>query len=83
MKRHFAVPLVKGFKIIEDSKRNLDGHSKRFRYVMSHKTGKVEVVSIVGQDIYLKYHQAKNTKHAGRFFQKKLTPGAAWLDDLK
>ena len=82
VKHHFQVPLIKGYKIVEEAKKLLNGHSKRFRYVMSHKTGKIEIIGILGDEIYFKYHQAKNPKDAGRFFKKKLRKDAGWLDDL-
>jgi L-lysine 2,3-aminomutase len=35
IKRIFQVPLVQGIEIIEGVRKNLDGISKRFRYIMS------------------------------------------------
>lgn len=83
VKTHFQVPLEKGYKIVEDAKRRLDGHAKRFRYIMSHRGGKIEIVGIIGDEIYLKYHQAKDKENIGRFFKKKLNKTACWLDDFK
>jgi len=82
VKRHFQVPLYKGYEIVEDAKRKLSGHAKRFRYVMSHRTGKIEIVGIVGDEIYLKYHQARDPRNTGRFFKRELNKTAAWLDEL-
>ena len=79
----FQVPLRRGYRIVEDARGHLDGHAKRFRYVMSHRTGKVEVVGIMSGDIYLRYHQAKNPEDHGRLFKRRLVPGAGWLDDLE
>ncbi len=82
VKGHFQVPLYKGYKIVEEAKKNLSGHSKRFKYVMSHSTGKIEIAGIEGDEIFLKYHQAKDPKDIGKFFKKKLSKKAAWLDEL-
>ena len=82
MKRHFQVPLYRGYEIVEAAKRKLSGHAKRFRYVMSHRTGKIEIVGIVGDEIYLKYHQARDPRNSGRFFKRELNKTAAWLDEL-
>jgi lysine 2,3-aminomutase len=82
VKNRFQVPFKRGYRIVEAAKRMCCGHSKRFKYVMSHRTGKIEIVGIMGEDIYLKYHQAKSPKNAGRFFKKRLNPDAAWFDDL-
>ena len=83
VKKHFQIPLKEGYQIVEKAKQKLDGHAKRFKYIMSHKTGKIEIVGIIGDEIYLKYHQAKQPSKVGKLFKKKLTPEAGWLDDLK
>jgi len=49
---------------------------------MSHRTGKIEIIGIMGDEIYFKYHQAKNPRNYGRFFKKKLNKTAGWLDEL-
>ena len=82
VKRRFQVPLKRGYDIVENAKRMLDGPSKRFRYVLSHKTGKVEVMGIIGDEIFLKYHQARDPGNIGRFFKRRLVRDAGWLDDL-
>jgi len=82
VKNNFQVPLYEGYKIVENAKRQLNGHSKRFKYIMSHRTGKIETVGIMGEDIYFKYHQAKASENIGKFFKKKLNKTAGWLDDL-
>ncbi|MFO8053512.1 MAG: KamA family radical SAM protein, partial [Candidatus Omnitrophota bacterium] len=79
IKENFQVPLQKGYKIVEDAKKMLDGHSKRFKYVMSHQTGKIEITGVLGDYIYFKYHQAKSFKNIGKFFKKKLNKTAGWL----
>ena len=82
VRNNFQVSFIDGYKIIEKAKEKLNGCSKRFRYVMSHRTGKIEIVGILGKEIYLKYHQAKDKKNFGRFFKRRLNKKAAWLDDL-
>jgi len=82
VKRHFQVPLYEGHEIVEGAKQLLSGPAKRFRYVMSHKTGKIEIVGVMGDEIYLRYHQAKDPRNAGRFFKRKLNETAGWLDEL-
>ncbi len=83
VKHHFQIPLYKGCKIVEEAKKKLDGHSKRFKYIIAHKTGKIEIIGIMNNYIYFKYHQAKDPRNLGKFFKKKLNKKAGWLDDLK
>ena len=82
VKSAFQVPLARAYEIVEEAKAELDGHSKRFKFVMSHRTGKIEVVGIMDGYVYMRYHQAKNPGNMGKFFRRRLTPGAGWLDDL-
>ena len=82
VKEHFQVPLYRGYNIVEEAKKKLNGHSKRFRYVMSHKTGKIEIIGIMDDDLYLKYHQAKNSDKIGEFFKVKLNKKGRWLDEF-
>jgi len=83
VKHHFQVSLKEGIEIVEKAKAKMNGHAKRFKYAMSHKTGKIEILGAKKGRIYLKYHQAKDPKDAGKLFSKKLTSNACWLDDLK
>lgn len=79
---HFEVPIARGYEVVADAKRVLSGPSKQFRYVMSHRTGKIEIVGVSGDEVFLRFHQAKDPNDAFRSFRRKLTPDAAWLDDL-
>jgi len=82
VKHHFQVPLKRGYEVIAKAKQFLDGHAKRFKYVMSHRTGKIEILGVIGNEIFLRYHQAKDPAKVGRIFKRLLTPGASWFDDL-
>lgn len=82
VKQSFQVPLYKGFMIINKAKRKLNGHSKRFRYVMSHRTGKIEILGIMDDEMYFRYHEAKDLRNLGRLFKRKLHYTAGWLEDF-
>jgi len=83
VKSAFQIPLYKGIDIVETAKKSCNGHSKRFKYIMSHRTGKIEILGIRHDDIYFKYHQAKDIKNLGRIFKRKVDKNAGWLDDFK
>jgi lysine 2,3-aminomutase len=82
VKRQFQVALARGYDIVERAKAMLDGPSKRFRYVMSHRSGKIEIMGVKNGEIYMKYHQARDPANLGKFFRRRLTPEAGWLDEL-
>jgi KamA family protein len=83
VKKTFQVPLYEGCRIVEKAKTLLNGHSKRFRYIMSHTSGKIEILGLLNGKFIFKYHQAKNPRDEGRIFTRKADKDATWLDDLK
>jgi L-lysine 2,3-aminomutase len=83
VKSNFQVPLCKAIEIVEEAKAHCNGHSKRFRFIMSHKTGKIEILGILNDEIYFKYHQAKNRGKIGKIFTRPVDENAGWLDDFK
>ena len=82
VKHHFQVPICEGVKIVEKAKAKGNGHSKRFKYVMSHITGKIEILGIMNGDVYFKYHEAKDRKNLGVMFKRRVDENAGWLDDF-
>lgn len=79
---HFQVPLHRAYGIVEASKKMLNGHSKRFKFIMSHKKGKIEIVGRNGSEIFFKFHQARNPKNTGKFFSRNITASSGWLHDF-
>jgi len=77
----YTVPIEEGYEIIEQAKARVSGLAKRVRYVMSHSTGKIEIVGKTKDFVYLKYHRAANDEDSGRFLAFKCNPNACWLDD--
>jgi lysine 2,3-aminomutase len=83
---HSRVPLARGYAIVEAAKRGCSGLAKRLRYVMSHYSGKLEIVGVnaegLDRRVYLKYQQARDPRDEGRVFSRPLPADACWLDDL-
>ena len=83
VKHNFQVPLLKAIEIVEKAKAQCNGHSKRFKFIMSHRTGKIEILGIFNNEVYFKYHQAKNRKKIGTIFKRKIDKNVSWLSDSK
>jgi lysine 2,3-aminomutase len=83
VKHQFQVPICRGVRIVEQAKANCNGLSKRFKYAMSHKTGKIEILGIMKDEIFFKYHEAKNRENLGVMFKRPVDENAGWLDDFK
>ena len=79
----FAVPLEEGFTIFEQARMLCSGLAKRARFVMSHASGKVEVVGMTSDQIYMRYHRAANFLEKARFFAFQRNPQACWFDDYQ
>jgi len=77
----FTVPIEHGYEIIEQAKSLVSGLAKRVRYVMSHTTGKIEIVGKTEDSVYMKYHRAADDFESGRFLVLSSNPNAYWLDD--
>ena len=79
---HFQVPISRGIDVIEESKKQLCGMSKRFKYAMSHVRGKIEIIAKDDEYMYFKQHQAKDMSVLGEFFKIPRDEEITWLGDL-
>jgi len=77
----YTVPIEAGYEIVEQAKSLVSGLGKRARYVMSHASGKIEIVGRTEQRVYFKYHRAADDADSGRFLVVRSNPAACWLDD--
>jgi KamA family protein len=80
---HFQVPLRHGIEVARGTNQRLSGIQKTFKYIMSHYTGKIEILDL-GTDnrVYMRYHQNKHPEKIGKIFSRPYVEGACWLDDL-
>jgi lysine 2,3-aminomutase len=78
----YEVPIVRGYEIFEEAKKHVSGLAKRARFVMSHETGKIEIVGVDKQHIYMRYHRSKDPAMEGRFLIFERDDNAYWLDQL-
>ncbi len=80
---HLVVPIEEGMALFEQARSRCSGLEKRGRYVMSHTTGKVEIVGLLEKRVILKYWQAAQKKDQGRVMIFPRNPLALWLDDYQ
>jgi lysine 2,3-aminomutase len=79
----YAVPIVRGWGIFHAALRQGSGLARRPRYVMSHESGKIEILAVDDEHIYLRYHRAKDETNRGKFMIYERDDEAFWLDDLE
>ncbi len=77
----FAVPVEEGWFIFKKAMDNLSGLERRARYVMSHKTGKIEILAVTEKHIIFTYHRAAQKDDYGKIMIYKRNPKAKWFDD--
>ena len=79
----FETTIVHSYKVVEEAKTRVSGLAKRARLVMSHETGKVEIIGVDDRHIYLRYHRAKDPGDEGRMVVCHRDDDACWLDELQ
>ncbi|MCK4753365.1 MAG: KamA family radical SAM protein [Planctomycetes bacterium] len=77
----YTVPIEEGYEIVEQAKARVSGLAKRVKFVMSHTSGKIEIVGKTEDFVYFKYHRAADDEDSGRFLSFKSNPEACWFDD--
>ncbi|MBL0385576.1 KamA family radical SAM protein [Tumebacillus sp. ITR2] len=77
----FVLPLKRIYDLVEEAKSKTSGFGKRVRLVMSHSSGKIEILAIENGMAYLKYHQSKEGDY-GKMMILPCSQEAAWFDDL-
>ncbi len=85
------VPIKQGIRIFNDARKGLSGLAKQVRYVMSHYTGKIEIVGTSRtQDaggrreemLILRYLSCRDEHNVGETFLVLMNDNGCWLEDF-
>ncbi len=79
----YAVPISETYTNLERAKSMVSGLAKRPKLVMSHATGKIEIIGLTGEHIYMRYHRARELADESRMLICQRDDNAYWLDDLR
>lgn len=84
VRHHFQVPLKRGVDIVDRARRRFDGYAKRFKYIIGHDIGKLEICGRLGDKLVLKQLHARSGREEeiSRLLVRQLTENGGWLDDL-
>ena len=84
VRHHFQVPLKEGIAVVDRARRYFDGYAKRFKYIIGHDIGKLEICGRIGDKVILKQLHARsgNEGEVSRLLVRELTETGGWLDDL-
>ena len=85
VRNHFQVSLKEGIDMVDTVKQRLDGYAKRFKFIMGHDIGKIEIVGRMEDKLILKHIHSRPEKpqEASAMKIMQLTPNAGWLDDME
>jgi len=81
--RPYALPLVEAYQIFEESQKYIAGTAKRARFVMSHSSGKIEVIGLDDSHIYLRYHRSPDPEENGALIVARRNDDGYWLEDFQ
>lgn len=79
----YSVPIEEGFRRFRAAQERCSGLASSARFVMSHATGKIEVLTVVNGFVHMRYHRAARACDVGRHLIVKSDPHAYWLDDYR
>jgi KamA family protein len=84
VRHHFQVPLKRGVDIVSEAKRCLDGYAKRFKFIMGHDIGKIEICGRKDDILVMSQIHARpeHPEEASRILMGHLTENAGWLEDM-
>ena len=85
VRNHFQIPLSEGVDIVDEAKTRLDGYAKRFKFIMGHDIGKIEIIGKASDKLILKHIHSRpeKPKEASEIKIMQLTDTAGWLDDME
>jgi lysine 2,3-aminomutase len=78
---NYSVPIEEAYQIFAQAKAQVSGLAKRARFVMSHRTGKIEILGLTDKHVFFKYHRAFADEDNEKFMVFDRNPYACWLDD--
>lgn len=77
----YSVPLEEAYDTFVRAQEHCSGLAKRARFIMSHETGKVEIVGRASGFVYMRYHQSVDPANTNRLLIFRSNPAARWLND--
>jgi lysine 2,3-aminomutase len=78
----YMMTIQKGLQIVSAVRAQLSGLAKRFRYVASHATGKIEIIGHSGENMVFRYHEAKYPGDEDRVFMLPSSNPIYWFDPI-
>jgi lysine 2,3-aminomutase len=81
---HFQFPIVEGIKLVEALRKGCNGSVKRFRYILTHSDGKLELIGIIpgtSTQLVVKWQQVRRGLEKPELMVVTLDKDTCWLDN--
>lgn len=81
---HFQLPILEGLKLVEGLRQRCNGSVKRFRYILAHADGKLELVGLTPDpdpQLILRWHQRRRGNHHPGILFWPIDDHTVWLPD--
>ncbi len=78
---HFQVPLKQAVEIVDEARSGMDGYAKRFKFILGHDIGKLEVCGLLDGKLVLKQIHARSghKAQASRLILQEIGDGDGWV----
>lgn len=84
VRSHFQIPLKEGIDTVTIAKRRMDGYAKRFKFIMGHDSGKIEIVGRMDNKLIMsRIHSRPDApEESTDMIVRELNETGGWLEDL-
>ena len=84
VRHHFQIPLKEGVDLVDKARQRMDGYAKRFKFIIGHDIGKLEICGRVDDKLILKQLHARpgHQEESSRILVRQLVENGGWLNDL-
>ena len=81
VRHHFQISLKQGIEIVDKAKQQLDGYGKRFKFIIGHDIGKLEICGMHEGKIVLKqlHGRSGHTEQGSRIIVQDIDDNAGWV----
>jgi KamA family protein len=77
----YSIPIEEGYSIFLSAQQSCPGVSRQARFVLSHSTGKIQVVGMTNTHVIMSYHRAVKEDDENRIMVLPRKSDAKWLED--
>ncbi len=77
----YSTKIEETIDLVSRVRSKMSGLGARVLYVMSHESGKIEIVGKTEEYVFFRYHRSAYPENNGRFMIFRRNPEAHWFDD--